>query len=166
MSVRWEKTVKQNTDTVDNSVIKQSRNEQNVVYPKAYQQLEILSLDEATRAQYEAREAWLRDEATRQYEAENRGWRKGLQEGEAKGRLEGLAEGRIEGKAEGRAEGKVEGEITTKLSVALAQLNILDDATIANTLSLPIELVKRLRAGEKVEKIQEELLAEGPVIRA
>ena len=57
MSVRWEKTVKQNTDTVDNSVIKQSRNEQNVVYPKAYQQLEILSLDEATRAQYEARGA-------------------------------------------------------------------------------------------------------------
>ena len=124
------------------------------VYQKAYQQLEILSLDEATRAQYEAREAWLRDEATRQYEAENRGWKKGLQEGEAKGRIEGLAEGRVEG------------EITTKLSVALAQLNILDDATIANTLSLPIELVKRLRAGEKVEKIQEELLAEGSVIRA
>ena len=74
---------------------------------------------------------------------------------------EGEAKGRIEGKAEGRAEG----EITTKLSVALAQLNILDDATIANTLSIPIELVKRLRAGEKVEKIREELLAEGPVIR-
>ena len=110
------------------------------VYQKAYQQLEILSLDETTKQQYEAREAWLRDEATRQYEAENRGWRKGLQEGEAKGRIEG----------------KAEGEITTKLSVALAQLNILNDATIANTLSLPIEMVQRLRAGEDVEKIQEE----------
>ena len=87
-------------------------------------------MDEAVRAQYEAREAWLKDEATR------------------------------------RSEALAEGEIATKLRVAQAQLNILDDATIANTLSLSIAIVKRLRAGKDVAKIQEELLAERPFIRA
>ena len=100
------------------------------IYKRAYQQLEVLSMDEAARWQYEAREAWLKDEATRQYEA------------------------------------RTEGEIATKLSVAAAQLNLLDDVALASTLSLPIEIVQRLRAGEEVEKIKEELLAKNEIVHA
>lgn len=107
-------------------------------FQRAYQQLEVLSMDEAIRAQYEAREAWLRDEATRQYKAENRGWQKGLQEGEAKGRIEG--------------------DITRNISNAIALLDVLDDATIAEKLALPIEAVQRLRAGDR-ESVKAELLA-------
>lgn len=97
-------------------------------------------MDESTRQRYEAREAWLKDEATQQYEA----------------RMVGIKEGRMEGEATGRKKG----EIATKLSNALALLDILDDVTIAAKIALPIEVVKRLRAGE-LESIQAELLADG-----
>ena len=103
-------------------------------------------MDEATRWQYEAREAWLKDEATRRYEARMEGKEEGLQEGEIKG--------------------EIKGEIATKLSDVAALLNILDDATIASTLSVPIEIVKRLRAGEDVEKIKEELLTASEIVHA
>ena len=88
-------------------------------------------MDESTRQRYDAREAWLKDEATRQYEARMAG----IKEGEAKG------------------------EIATKLSNALALLDILDDVTIAAKIALPVEIVKRLRAGE-IESVQAELLAD------
>ena len=123
---------------------------QDEVFQRAYQQLEILSMDEGVRARYEAREAWLRDEATRQYEAENRGWRKG--------KREGIIEGRAEGRIEGRAEGRIEGDIVRNISNAIALLDVLDDATIAGKLALPIELVQRLRAGD-AESVKAELLA-------
>ena len=108
---------------------------QDEIYQRAYQQLEVLSMDEATRWQYEAREAWLKDEATRQYEAEQRGWTKG------------------------RDEGLQEGKVKAAIASALAFLDIADDATIATKLSLPLAIVKRLRAGEDAEKIKEELLS-------
>ena len=90
------------------------------IYKRAYQQLEVLSMDEATRWQYEAREAWLKDEATR------------------------------------RSEALEEGQIINQLNNAVSLLDILDDATIAQKIALPIEIVQRLRAGEDAEKIKKE----------
>ena len=131
---------------------------QDEVYQKAYQQLEALSMDEAARRKYEAREAWLKDEATRQYEAEQRGW--------ARGKNDGLQEGRKAGLQEGRKAGLQEGKIKADIASAIAFLDLADDATIAMKLSLPIEIVRRLRAGEDAEGIQEELLRESLIIRA
>lgn len=123
---------------------------QDEVYQRAYQQLEALSMDEAARRKYEAREAWLKDEATRQYEAEQRGW----------------ARGKNDGLQEGRKAGLQEGKIKADIASAIAFLDLADDATIAMKLSLPIEIVRRLRAGEDAEGIQEELLRESLIIRA
>ncbi len=57
---------------------------------KAYNNLQILSLDEENRRLYEAREMFLHDQATRMYEAKE----EGLEEGLKKGREEGLEEGK------------------------------------------------------------------------
>lgn len=100
------------------------------IYKRAYQQLEVLSMDEATRWQYEAREAWLKDEATR------------------------------------RSEALEEGQIINQLNNAVSLLDILDDATIAQKIALPIEIVQRLRAGEDAEKIKKELLAKSGIVYA
>lgn len=51
---------------------------------KAYNNLQIMSLDEETRRLYEAREMFLHDQATRMYEAKE----EGLEEGMKKGREE------------------------------------------------------------------------------
>ena len=115
---------------------------QDEIYQRAYQQLEVLSMDEATRWQYEAREAWLKDEATRRYEA------------------------RMEGKEEGLMEGEIKGEIKAAIAGAVAFLDIADDATIAAKLSLPIGIVRRLRDGEDAESIMEELWREKERVRA
>lgn len=53
---------------------------QDELYRRAYQQLEVLSMDKDKRELYEAREKQLRDEATRQHEARQ----SGVQEGEIK----------------------------------------------------------------------------------
>jgi len=57
---------------------------------KAYNNLQIMSLDEETRRLYEAREMFLHDQATRMYEAKE----EGLEEGMKKGREEGREEER------------------------------------------------------------------------
>ena len=57
---------------------------------KAYNNLQIMSLDEENRRLYEAREMFLHDQATRMYEAKE----EGLEEGLKKGREEGLEEGK------------------------------------------------------------------------
>ncbi len=51
---------------------------------KAYNNLQIMSLDEENRRLYEAREMFLHDQATRMYEAKE----EGLEEGMKKGREE------------------------------------------------------------------------------
>ncbi len=48
---------------------------------KAYNNLQIMSLDEETRRLYEAREMFLHDQATRMYEAKEEGLEKGREEG-------------------------------------------------------------------------------------
>ena len=141
---------------------------QDDIYNRAYQQLEVLSMDETTRRQYEAREAWLKDEATRQYEAKQSGRLEGLREGELKGRKEGLQEGlqkgELKGRKEGLQEGEVRGEIQNQLNSIVALLDVLDDAIIANKLSVPLDIVQRLRAGDDVENIKAELLAKRTAI--
>ena len=57
---------------------------------KAYNNLQIMSLDEETRRLYEAREMFLHDQATRMYEARE----EGLEEGMKKGREEGVEKGK------------------------------------------------------------------------
>lgn len=114
---------------------------QDELYRRAYQQLEILSMDKDKRELYEAREKQLRDEATRQHEA------------------------RQSGKLEGLQEGEIKGEIKKAIDVVIAFLDIADDATLAHKVSLPIAIVQRLRAGEDAERIKEELLAERMAIR-
>ena len=48
---------------------------------KAYNNLQIMSLDEENRRLYEAREMFLHDQATRMYEAKEEGLEKGREEG-------------------------------------------------------------------------------------
>ena len=57
---------------------------------KAYNNLQIMSLDEENRRLYEAREMFLHDQATRMYEARE----EGLEEGMKKGREEGVEKGK------------------------------------------------------------------------
>ena len=48
---------------------------------KAYNNLQIMSLDEETRRLYEAREMFLHDQATRMYEAKEEGLEEGMKKG-------------------------------------------------------------------------------------
>ena len=52
---------------------------------KAYNNLQIMSLDEETRRLYEAREMFLHDQATRMYEAKEEGLEEGMKKGLEKG---------------------------------------------------------------------------------
>jgi len=53
---------------------------------KAYNNLQIMSLDEETRRLYEAREMFLHDQATRMYEAKEEGLEEGMKKGLEKGK--------------------------------------------------------------------------------
>ena len=53
---------------------------------KAYNNLQIMSLDEETRRLYEAREMFLHDQATRMYEAKEEGLEEGMKKGMEKER--------------------------------------------------------------------------------
>lgn len=94
-------------------------------------------MNEAAWMRYESRQMWLRDSATRQYEAEMEGF------------LEGFRKSR-----------KAQAEVKVTIESAIAVLDVLDDAAIADSLSLPLEIVQRLRAGDDTEKITGELYEE------
>ena len=103
------------------------------MYRRTTLRLEMLQkIDRVAWQRYEAREMWERDVATRRYEAERRGFLKGY----------------------------CKSIIKQSIDNAIAFLDIADDVTIANKVSLPLEIVQRLRAGEDAESIKEELLAE------
>ncbi|MEC0126439.1 hypothetical protein [Paenibacillus pabuli] len=63
---------------------------------KAMSVLEFLSQDEQARQQYEARQKFLRDEASMIEGAREEGLKKGLEEGIQKGIEEGIKEGEAE----------------------------------------------------------------------
>ena len=52
----------------------------------AYNNIQIMSLDEETRRLYEAREMFLHDQATRMYEAKEEGLEEGMKKGLEKGK--------------------------------------------------------------------------------
>ena len=53
---------------------------------KAYNNLQIMSLDEENRRLYEAREMFLHDQATRMYEAKEEGLEEGMKKGLEEGK--------------------------------------------------------------------------------
>ena len=69
---------------------------------KAMSVLEFLSQDEQARQQYEARQKFLRDEASMIEGAREEGLKKGMEEGIREGIKEGIKEGLKEGEAESK----------------------------------------------------------------
>ena len=77
----------------------------NASIDRAYERLQVISLDRQKRMEYEAREKAVRDYNEMMMESRESGLELGLE----RGRKEGLERGRAEGKAEGLELGRAEG---------------------------------------------------------
>ncbi|MGL5677944.1 MAG: Rpn family recombination-promoting nuclease/putative transposase [Cellulosilyticaceae bacterium] len=96
---------------------------------KAYNVLKRVSEDEIARMAYEAREAEIRDQLTREKVARQEGREAGLEAGRQEGLEEGIEQGKI---------------------IAIeALLDLLDNETIATRVGISIDVVEKLRNRDK-----------------
>ncbi|OOB79438.1 MAG: hypothetical protein BEN18_03935 [Epulopiscium sp. Nuni2H_MBin001] len=109
------------------------------------EQLNMLKMSKVERKTYER---FIENQViydTQLETAVNKGVKQGMKKGIEKGRKEGIKEGRQEGIKEGRKEGLEQGIAQTKLQLAIALLDILDDEMISVKTGLTIEEVAKLR---------------------
>ena len=109
---------------------------------KAYNNLQIMSLDEETRRLYEAREMFLHDQATRMQEAKEEGLEEGLMKGKEQGLVEGKEQGVKEGKQQERetvAKNLLSLGMDNEFVIKATGLDKLDIEKLKKTLHIPSE---------------------------